>query len=236
MSIRRTVAIILLAAAAIADSGADEADLGLGVSSAYVWRGITMNDNAVLQPFMECTMDMFSVSVWGNINLDEYDRIQHHGLFSEVDLTLSCVFSVNAVDYKVGWIEYLHPSDTNDTREVYGIAKIFLFEDVFADLGIYYDLDEIDDVYARGRLGYIIRLSESLDAQMAGSVALAGDDMSAGDSGGFHDYSLSLDLIHGAESLCEIAASVVYTGSLDEDVLPEQEVDFYVTCSVTVGF
>lgn len=236
MSIRRTVVIILLAATALANSGADEADMGLGLSSAYVWRGITVNENPVLQPFTDFTFEMFSVNTWGNINLDEYDRIQNHGLFSEIDVTLSWVFSVSTIDYQVGWIEYLYSDGTNNTREVYGVAKVFLFEDVFADLGIYYDVDEIDDVYARARLGYIIRLSESLDAQLAGSVAAAGKDMSAGDSGGFHDYSVSLDLIHGADSLCETAISVIHTGSLDEDVLPEQEIDFYVTCSVTVGF
>lgn len=232
----QTSITVLLVAVAVMGAAADEADMGVGVSSAYVWRGITRNENPVVQPFTEFTFDMFSVGTWGNINLDEADEIQTHGLFSEVDITLSWVFSLDVVDCNVGWIEYLYSNGSNDTREVYGVAKIDLFEDVFADLGIYYDVDEIDDIYARTRLGYTIRLGESLDAELAGSVAVAGKDMSAGDSGGFHDYSLSLGLVHGAGSLCEMAATVAYTGSLDEDVLPEQEVEFYVTCGVTVGF
>ena len=236
MRLLRTAFIGLLVTAAAGGAAADEATLGLDISSAYVWRGITMNDNAVLQPYSEFTVEMFSVSTWGNIDLDESDRIQHDGLFSEVDLTMSCVFSINAVDYKVGWIEYLYSDDSSDTREVYGTVNVFLFENVSADLEIYYDLDEVDDIYVRGRLGYIARLSDALDARVGASVAVAGEDMSAGDSGGFHDYSLSLDLVHGAESLCEFAVSVVHTGSMDKDVLPEQDVDFYVKGGVSIGF
>jgi len=236
MRIIQTAIAVLLLVSSVAAVRADEADLGVGVSSAYIWRGITVNENPVIQPFTKFTFEMFSVDTWGNINLDEYDEVQNHGLFSEIDLTLSWEFSYQGVDYRTGWIEYLYTRGTNDTREIYGVARLFLFENVFTDLGVYYDIDEKDDIYARARLGCTLRLSESLDAELLSSIAVAGKDMSAGDSGGAHDYSLSLGLIHGAGSLCEIAGSVVHTGSLDKDVLPEQEVEFYVMCSITVGF
>lgn len=215
---------------------ADEAMIGLDLKSAYIWRGITRSDNPVLQPSMNVTIGGFSVDAMGNIDLDGCDRVQNHGLFTEVDVTLSYEIEVDTVEYMFGWIEYMFQDGIGNTREIYGKAKAYITDQIFADIGAYYDIDERKDIYLRSGLGVVFDLGDSLEVVVGCSVAAAGNDMSPGDDGGLHDYSFSLGVTHGAGSLCELALEIVYTNTMDEDVLPEQEVDVYAGAGIKLAF
>ena len=53
---------------------AAEANISVDVPSGYVWRGMTFNEGAVIQPSVDaCTAFGFGVNVWGNFDLDDYD-------------------------------------------------------------------------------------------------------------------------------------------------------------------
>lgn len=215
---------------------ADEAVFDLGIESAYVWRGITMEDKAVLQPSMSLTIRSFRVCAWGNVNLDDYDRIQNHGLFYETDITLSYLFTVNGINCDAGWIEYIFPESSGNTREIYGRARWLFQRGLYSEAELYFDVDEAKDIYARGSAGWVVDLGESLEVDLGCSASIAGSDMSGGDHGGFHDYSFSLRLTHGADTLRRLYAHITYTDTLDRDVLPEQEVDVYAGAGISLLF
>ena len=230
-----TVVLALVFGASLS-AHADEAMIGLDLWSAYVWRGITRNDKPVLQPSMNVTIADFSVDAMGNIDLDGYDDVQNHGLFTEIDLTFSYGFEIESVEYRVGWIEYIFADGAGNTREIYGKAKTYITDQLFADAGVYYDIDELKDVYVRGGFGFVFDLGDSLEGLLGCSIAATGNSMSLGDDGGLHDYSFSFGVTHGAGSLRELALKILYTNTMDDDVLPEQEVDVYVGASVKLAF
>ena len=41
----------------------------LSVQSAYIWRGMVLNDEPVFQPSVTVWSGGFSASVWGNVNM-----------------------------------------------------------------------------------------------------------------------------------------------------------------------
>lgn len=54
-------------------AGAAEVAAGGDLYSAYVWRGITLNDGLVAQPSMDVSVGGFNFNVWGNFDIDDYD-------------------------------------------------------------------------------------------------------------------------------------------------------------------
>ena len=101
------IAVAVAAGAALAGPAlAADATVGLDLNSAYVWRGITFNDGAVLQPSVDVAHPSGAgVNVWGNMDLDDYSGAVESGEFSEVDLTLYYAIPVEGWDLSVGDIE-----------------------------------------------------------------------------------------------------------------------------------
>ena len=89
---------------------------GVDFASAYVWRGITFNDGMVAQPYLDVASAGFGINIWGNMDIDDYDNTLDSGEFSELDLTLSYGFSLDPVDVRLGYIEYLFPADLATAR------------------------------------------------------------------------------------------------------------------------
>ncbi|MFZ5981206.1 MAG: TorF family putative porin, partial [Candidatus Zixiibacteriota bacterium] len=89
-------------------SGASAAQVSAGtdVVSAYVWRGMTFNDEAVVQPYLNVAAENgFGVSVWGNYDVGDYGgTLAQDNEFSEIDLTLTYGFSLGPAEMTVGHI------------------------------------------------------------------------------------------------------------------------------------
>lgn len=236
-----TAGMILLAV----DVTAGEASAGMDVNSAYVWRGITLNDGLVAQPWVDVTVaEGLSANAWGNMDLDDFDGQRKSGEFSEIDLVLSYSRSIGPVDATVGWTEFLFPyigtNGVEGTREVFVSAGMDLGHGFATQAQFNYDVDEVKDFYANLALTYSMDLKEGWSAETGASIGLAGKDWAdfnaGGTDGGFFDYSVWLSTSYSVSKSTEVGAKIAYVDSVDTDVLPEQDVNVVGGVSAAYSF
>ncbi|MBU0994600.1 MAG: MltA-interacting MipA family protein [Proteobacteria bacterium] len=209
--------------------GAD-ATFDVTANSAYVWRGITFNDGAVLQPSLDVTKGGFGMNVWGNYDLDDYDDTLDNGQFSEIDLTLSYGFAIKSVDMSVGYIEYLFPNASPALpagREVFVTCGVEPIKGLSLGLAVYYEIDEVEDIYASISAAYGYSISEALSVEIGVSAGYVGKDYSVVGEAGMNDICASLSASYAVNEALGVTAGIYYADTLDEDVLPEQDVTTY---------
>jgi uncharacterized protein (TIGR02001 family) len=201
-------------------------------ASAYVFRGVTLNDGAVFQPGIEATgfglreeCGSLTIGTWGNFDFDSY-KDGSSSEFSEVDLYISYGLPtlIDGLDLFIGWTEYTYPTgDSGADKEAnvgagFDLAGVALGATVYIGTGgaihsaQYYELTA----------GYDLELSEDLGLSLGASAAYLDQDSG---SDGWNDGTLSAALSY---VLCEnwsIGASVAYIGQLDDDVLVDEEGD-----------
>lgn len=210
-----------------AAAGAAEATAGADAVSAYVWRGITFNDGQVVQPYVDVAADRLSINVWGNYDIDDYDDTREENEFSEIDLSLSYALPTEGMDVSIGHIEYLFPNGGQGTREVFLSAYISSSERLSIGVDAYYDYGEIDDYYLSTTLVYDVSLSGGASMEASATAGYAGEDFSMGPDDGWHEYTLALNASYPLGKTFELSAFIACTDTLDEDVLPEQDVDYF---------
>lgn len=207
--------------------GAD-ATVDVTTNSAYVWRGITFNDGAVLQPSIDVSKGGFGINVWGNYDIDDYDDTLDNGQFSEIDLTMSYGFSIKSVDMSIGYIEYLFPNAALPAgREVFVTCGIEPIKGLSLGLSVYYEIDEVEDIYANISAAYGYSISEALSLEIGVSAGYIGEDYSVGGESGLNDICASLSGSYSVSDALGITAGIYYVDTLDKDVLPEQDVTTY---------
>jgi uncharacterized protein (TIGR02001 family) len=242
---KRLIPVIVLAIVLASGSAwAADATANLDVMSAYVWRGITFNDNPVLQPSIDVSKNGFGLNVWGNYDYDEYVDGATDNELSEVDLTLYYGFEINKLEVTVGYIEYLFPNTSAEsTREVYTSLSYPLFGGLSAGLNFYYDFDEIESYYTDLGLSYEMELMDKLSMTVGAKIGYAGEDFAeayGGTDAGLHDYNLSAGLSYAATEALSIGAKIAYTDSLDDDVLVDgvyaHDVECYGGLTVSYAF
>ena len=223
---------------------AAEVTTAVDVNSAYVWRGITFNDGVVVQPSVNVAAENgFNLNVWGNLDVDDYDDALDSGEFSEVDLTMSYTHQAGPVALTAGYIEYLFPTTgaggVEGTREVYLDASVAPADGFSVGLTSYYDFDEVDDFYLNPYLGYGMELMPKLSMSLRAGAGYAGEDFAAaygGKDSGFFEYTLSAGLTYAVMDNVSVSGRVAYTDSIDDDVLVEQDTNFYGGVGVAVTF
>jgi hypothetical protein len=221
---------------------AAEATVGMDVNSAYVWRGMTFNDGIVFQPSLDVSKGGFGLNVWGNIDGSDYDDQLDSGEFSEVDLTASYGFKLDPLDITIGYIEYLFPTteDTGSvgTREVFASFGINIIDNLSTTLAIYYDFDEVEDVYANLSLAYSASLTNAVSLDLGTGIGYAGGEYTADGDAGFFDYIVSAKLGYSVNDSLSLSAMLAYADSADEDKLPEEATDtnFFGGVGITYGF
>jgi uncharacterized protein (TIGR02001 family) len=228
---RRDWYTVLLAVVVLAAGAAPAADrlkgyAAVDLSSAYVWRGTTFNDEFVLQPTVNVvTRAGIGVGAWANFDFDDYENVARAGDVSEIDLTAFYRLPVETYTVEVGIIDYNYNrmDGQADSREIYGRVGTE-WEGLSAELGIYYDIDEREDFYVDFTVSYGIELRDDLDLVLAASVSHAGDRMAASGVEGWHDMALVAGLNYRVNRDLIIGGSLVYTDRLDHDVLPDPEV------------
>jgi hypothetical protein len=207
---------------------AADATAGLDINSAYVWRGITVNDGLVAQPSLEVGRGGFSLNVWGNYDIDDYDGAVNDYDFSEIDLAASYSLSTEKFDFSMGIVNYLYPgSTTESTVEVFAGVGMNLIGGLSAGFTLFYDVDEVESYYADVNLTYTLLLTDALTMEMGAKAGYAGKGFaeyySAGTDRGFYDYAFSLKLAYALSEALSIGTALYYVGSLDKDVLPDAD-------------
>ena len=151
------------------------------LNSAYVWRGITLNDGLVMQPSLDVNKSGFGINVWGNMDIDDYNDTLESWEFSQVNFMLSYDFNFKPVDVSIGYIEYMFPAGGDGTREIYITLGKHIFKGLSGNFRFYYDFDEADDIYANASLDYSIPFSEKVNLDFGALVGYAGKDFARGD-------------------------------------------------------
>lgn len=239
--------VALTAGATATQASAADATAALDVNSAYVWRGLTFNDGFVLQPSMDVSANGFAFNVWANYDLDDYDGAVDDNEFSEVDFTGSYAFKMGPVDADVGIIHYVFP--TTDVTEAGADSST---TEVFAGLGydlgagfalstkVYYDCDQVDDFYVTAGVDYSYSINDKTTFGASGSISYAGEDFAAsyagGTDGGFFNYLLSSSVKYMVTDALGVAATINYTDSMDDDVLPDEAVDTTLFGGVNLSY
>jgi hypothetical protein len=241
-TIPMTALTALLASLVGSHAMAADATVAMDVNSAYVWRGLTFNDGIVLQPSVDVAAGGFDVNVWGNLDVDDYNDTLDSGEFSEIDLTASYGWDMGPVGASVGVIEYLFPAGGLSTTELFATAGMDLGAGFSSGVGLYYDIDQVDDYYATVSVGYALAFNEKAGMELGALAGYAGKDFSmayaGGTEGGFFNYTLSASLSYAVTEALSTGASINYTDSLSSDTLPDDSVDsnFYGGLSVAYTY
>lgn len=231
-----TLAAVAAASMTVSSTWAAEATVGVDINSAYVFRGVTLNDGFVAQPYLEVSGLPIDIGVWGNLDMDDYDGALEGGQFSEIDIYGSYAIPVEGVDASIGYTEYTYPNGGEADREI-GLT-VGAPEGTIASpyLSLYYGLDGAIDssLYIEAGIGHEMELDEGLVLGLGALVGYLSPD--EGDDG-FHQYEVSASLSYDI-----LTAGVKYIGQLDDDVLADVEdgggydVEFVGTIGLSYGF
>ncbi len=218
-----------------------DVSLGADISNAYVWRGITFNDEGVIQPSLDVSHAIgLGVNVWGNFDLGDFDGAVEGAEFSEVDLTVYYNVPIELFDLSVGYIDYLFPNaGALNTGEVYFSVGKELLKGLSTGISVYFDVDEVKGVYGNASIAYSIPVDEKLSFEVGAALGAADKDFAVsagGTEGGFFDYNLSLTGSYSVTDSLSLGAFLKYTNSVDTDVLPDQITDIYGGMSISYSF
>lgn len=258
---KRTFSLVALAtltlAGAATTANAATATAALDANSAYVWRGQTFNDGFVLQPSIDVASESgFSVNVWANYDINDYDGKVEGNQFSEVDITATYAFKLGPVDTSVGAILYAYPTThpdfdskgnalNGDPKQTSNTSELFL--GLGYDLGhgfaltgkIYYDFDQVDDFYVTAGVGYSYTINDKTTLGLSGLISYAGENWAevvGGTDSGFFNYMLTASIKYKVTDAFGVGANVNFTDSMDDDVLPDESVDTTVFGGVSLTY
>lgn len=213
-----------------------EASAGADVATAYVWRGLTFNDGMVFQPWMDITKGPFNVNVWGNYDIDDYDETLNGAEYSEIDLTASYTFELETVSITTGIIEYTFPGGGTGTTELFADTSMEPMENFSVGLGLYYDIDEVKDYYLQIYAGYSMEPMDKVTVDFRLSLGMVGDEYSASGDGGMFDMTFTVAGSYAYKDDISFGATLIYTTTMDEDILPEQDAETVIALGASYTF
>jgi len=201
------------------------AALQLDYASKYIWRGIEVNDEPVLQPSVTLSAAGFSFNAWGNYDLTDGGREDN---FSEYDYTLKYATKLDDEDklaFEVGAIEYYFPprGAGNDTQE----AFVTLGYDCLLapTVSVFYDFGEVHGFYGQAGIGHTFVLDEEeerLKLNLGAKIGYATTDYNAGYFGvnknGLNDGVLSAGLSYAVTEKFTVAWTLLYSELLDSEI------------------
>lgn len=188
-----------------------EISASLDYCTDYVWRGLVLNDNPVLQPSFTASQKIasvgsFSLNFWGNYDLTDINGTKNR--LSEIDYTASYDFPNGPFGLEVGIIHYTFPAtDDAATTEAY-IRAAYALEIIplTFSLAVFYDFDEIKGFYFLGKIESSIKLIPKLNLDFSFSA-------------GYGDYDYVWRYFGSAESLfLDGVVSAVWIYKLSERI------------------
>ncbi len=206
------VAVGMMAASAVYGA---EATLSLDVASAYVFRGVTFNDGAVLQPGVKVGgLGGLTIGVWGNLDLDDYGGALEKGELSEIDIYASYALPCTLFDLSVGYTEYTYPMGGGNADREVGLSVGKSVGPVDLAAVLYYGIDGgiEKSLYAELSAGTGFELG-CIGVEFGAAVGYVDPDKG---KRGFSHVTASAGLSYGP-----IAANVTYVSQMDDDVLPD---------------
>jgi uncharacterized protein (TIGR02001 family) len=245
---RRVMALLLAAIALVVstEATADEpkgpsVSADVTVASKYVWRGLRLTDDPVLQPSLTVDYKSLNLNVWGNTDLTDANGTP--GEMNELDYTLSYSFVVNKVNLTLGVIQYTFPhTDFEPTTEIYGSAGLDML--LSPTVNVYYDSDEVGGVYGPVGISHSFALREvrgiSPSLDLSGSIGYATSNWNEGyygvDSAGLVDLALTAGLAIPFDEHLSIGPYVSFSQVIDSDLRDAVEKDQTTSFGATLSY
>jgi len=221
-------------------------ELGADYNSKYVWRGILLTDDPVLQPSITFAFKGFSLDIWANMDLTDVNG--NNDEINEVDYTLDYSGEAGPIGYSVGVIYYDFPNtDFASTTEVYtgiGLKDVPLTP----TLTVYRDVDEVDGFYVTLDVSHsfenVVTFSETaaMAVDLGAQVSWGDSDYNSGylgvDDDGFNTLTLTAGLPFAIGDHLTITLAVNYTCLVDGDIrdTTSDEDNFWAGVSVGLSF
>jgi hypothetical protein len=152
--LRRFGCLCALTLASSCASSRPEVWVDLPVASRYMFRGVVVDDDAVIQPSVGVSQELsrgaLGVSLWTNFELNDDRGLENR--FVEVDTTLDYSVSLGRFDVSLGGARYEYPrTGSSGSTELYVLAALNELY-VTPTLEFWYDVDEADGGYVNMNL------------------------------------------------------------------------------------
>lgn len=214
-------------------------------ASAYIFRGVTLNDGLVFQPGAKISgfpipkeYGSVAVGTWANYDISDYGGKLEKNEFSEVDYYLSYSLPVTNVDLSATYTEYTYPHGADADREVaFSAGKALGDTGLYASLTANYGLDGAvkNNWYIQSGLSYTKTLTEALTLSSGVTAAYL---INHSGTDGFNDATGKIGLSYALTKNWALNGSLNYVAQLDSDVLTDDLYDksFYATLGVSCNF
>ena len=132
-----------------------EYSVDFGVSSAFMWRGIVLNKDAVLQSSATVAGKGFSANIWTNVELTNINNLR--GNITEIDYTFSYEKQIDKFNVTGGFITYTFPHmGAGATTEVFAGASVNTV--LNPSVTVFWDIDEVRGVYVQFGISHTIAI------------------------------------------------------------------------------
>ena len=234
-SLSLIVIIILIVTTTLMPAIAEDVNVSVDaealVVSKYIWRGLEVNEELVLQPSLTVAYGGFSFNVWGNMDLTDFGKDEcvytsdcenRAGQFTEIDLTIDYSYSFDKFTIGAGIIAYEFPNweDSEDTHELYlALAYDCLLQPA---LTIYYDFDEVEGFYANFSVGHSFSISDKLALDLSSNIGYGDSDYNLAyfgiDDSALVDFNCSIAMPFQVTEKISVTPVISFTSLLDSDL------------------
>ncbi len=195
-----------------------------GVSK-YIWRGMEVNEDFVIQPSITASVGPVSFNVWGNMDTTDYGEEAGYGdesgEFTEIDLTFDYSYSYKIVTLNLGIINYTFPNSVGESTYE-GYLSIGLNTFLSPTLSLYYDFDEINGFYGNFGISHSFNFSKIVSLDLSTSIGYGDSDFNKGyfgeNSSGFVDFNLGTSLNIKVNKYITITPFINYSSIIDDDL------------------
>ena len=230
----KKIIVTAMAAGLVASGAFAGVSTTFDLASAYVFRGVTLNDGAVFQPGIEASgfeipeeAGAVAIGAWANYDIDDYGGQLPGSTFTETDwyISYSLPALVDGLDLYIGYCEYMYGGPARD--EELNIGAGYEIAGVALGLTYYQGVGGLigTSSYVEGTASYGLDISETLSASVNATIGFADQD---GGENGFQDYSIGASLGGPLTESWSWGIAGTYIGQGDDEVLPDGDFGYDV--------
>lgn len=238
MTLARSIVLVLSSVLTPLALAGSTATVGLDYASAYVFRGVTLNEEAVLQPSLSLENSSgVSLGVWGNFDIkenkaDDIGGAKQEQQFSEIDIIIGYALPIDSdvISASIGMTEYTYPNaEAAADREV--SVNVTLDLPVTTNLSLNYGVDGAINKAMYSELSFEKEVLNQGDFAMSLGASVGHVKPDEGDSG------ISHGTVSAGLSYSNLTASVTHVIETDEDINDlEDQVETYGTLGASFNF
>jgi hypothetical protein len=163
------VLLMVFATVVFAEPPKVTGNASLDFMSNYVWRGIKLSKDFVIQPALTISYAGFSMNMWSNLDTNYYGNSMDGKKFkhTETDITLNYTHSFDKLSLTGGFI-YYGLEGAPDTQELYLSASYDVL--LKPTLSLYYDIKEGKGGFLTASVGHSFELSKDIALNLGALV------------------------------------------------------------------